>query len=295
MTAPWAVVREKVQQAAEAGWLPEALGYSFVVNALICAVLIGPLFGGLGVLVVTKRLAFFSQAIGQAAITGVALGILLGESTETPYASLFGFCGLFALALNYTRSRSRLPADTVIAVFLSLSLAVGSCLLLLLAGEADTHLLESVLFGSVLTVNDKDIAVLAAVALLAIVCGVRSWNSQMLASFQPDIAHVRGLRVVWLEYAFILLLTAVTVAAVKIVGAILVEALIVIPAAAARQLCRSVRGFVGWSIAICTVSCLGGIYLPMALNLPLPSGAAIILAAALVFFISMVPAGWKNR
>jgi zinc transport system permease protein len=287
MTAPWAALREGVQSAASAGWLPQAFTYAFVVNALFCALLIGPLLGGLGAFVVTKRLAFFSQAIGQAALTGVALGLLLGEAGPTPYGSLFGFCALFALALNYTRQRTRLPSDTVIAVFLSVSLASGACLLLALAGKADAHLLDAVLFGSVLTVNDTDIAVLLGVGLVT--AGVLSWhgNGLALASFQPDLAAVRGVRVVWLEYVFIMLITLVTVAAVKIIGAILVEALMVIPAAAARQFCRSLRGFVVWSAALCTFSCVVGIVLPMQLDWPVPSGGAVILTAAVLFFASL--------
>jgi len=288
MTAPWAPLREGIQAAAGAEWLPAAFGYAFVINALLCALLIGPLLGGLGALVVTKRLAFFSQAIGQAAITGVAIGILVGEPAAAPYASLFGFCGLFALVLNYTRQRTRLPPDTVIAVFLSLSLATGSCLLLVLAGEADAHLLETVLFGSILTVNDADIALLLGVALLALILAVRYGNGLLLASFQSDLAHVRGVRVVWLDYAFVLLITAVTVASVKIIGAILVEALLVIPAAAARQFCRSLRGFFLWSAGLCTASCLAGVYLPVELDLPVPSGGAIILVAGLGFFFSLL-------
>jgi len=288
MNAPWAPLREAMRAGAEAGWLPASIGYVFAINALLCALLIGPLLGGLGALVVMKRLAFFSQAIGQAALTGVALGVLLGEAGATPYVSLFGFCGLFALALNYTRQRTRLPSDTVIAVFLSVSLAVGASLLVVLAGKADAHLLDSVLFGSILTVNDLDIGVLLVVTLVTLAVAWRYGNQMILASFQTDLAHVRGVRVVWLEYLFLLLVTAVTVASVKIIGAILVEALLVIPAAAARQFCRSLRGFFLWSGGLCTASCLVGIYVPMQFDLPIPSGGAIILVAAILFFGSLL-------
>jgi zinc transport system permease protein len=91
-----------------------------------------------------------------------------------------------------------------------------------------------------------------------------------------------------LEYVFVLLLTILTVACVKIVGAVLVEALLLIPAAAARNLNRSIKGFVWWSIAFSTVACLAGIYAPMRWDLPLPSGGAIILAAALIFIATML-------
>ena len=110
----------------------------------------------------------------------------------------------------------------------------------------------------------------------------------LLASLNPSLAHVRGVRVHLLEYVFVLLLTVLTVACVKIVGAVLVEALLLIPAAAARNLNRSMRGFVLWSIAFSTVSCIAGIYAPMRWDLPLPSGGAIILAAAVIFVVTMI-------
>jgi zinc transport system permease protein len=91
--------------------------------------------------------------VGHAALTGVAIGILLGEPYTGPYGSLFGYCLLFGILLNYLRNRTGLAPDTLIGVFLSVSLALGASLLLILAGKINVHILENVLFGSVLTVN----------------------------------------------------------------------------------------------------------------------------------------------
>ena len=136
--------RLMVQGWASAGYLPEALAYGFVVNALLAGLLIGPVLGGLGTLVVVKRFAFFSEAVGHAALTGVAIGILLGEPYTGPYGSLFGYCLLFGILLNYLRNRTGLAPDTLIGVFLSVSLALGASLLLILAGKINavsyTHL-----------------------------------------------------------------------------------------------------------------------------------------------------------
>ena len=99
---------------------------------------------------------------------------------------------------------------------------------------------------------------------------------------------MRGINVHVLEYVFVLLVTILTVACVKIVGAVLVEALLLIPAAAARNLNRTIRGFVAWSIIFSTTSCLIGIYAPMRWDLPVPSGGAIILTAAMIFIVTMI-------
>ena len=278
--------RQLIQGWATAGYLPEALAYGFVVNALLAGLMIGPVLGGLGTLVVVKRFAFFSEAVGHAALTGVAIGILLGEPYTGPYGSLFGYCLLFALLLNYLRNRTGLSPDTLIGVFLSVSLALGASLLLMLAGKINVHILENVLFGSVLTVSGHDLAVLGIVGLLVLGLALPLFNRIILASFNPQLAAVRGVAVKTLDYLFVVLVTLVTVAAVKVIGAILVGALLVIPAAAARLISQSLRGFFWSSALIATLSTLCGILLPIVFDLPVPSGAAIILVAGACFALA---------
>ncbi|MDO7912497.1 metal ABC transporter permease [Pseudomonas monteilii] len=278
--------RQLVQDWAQAGWLPEALAYGFVVNALLAGLMIGPVLGGLGTLVVVKRFAFFSEAVGHAALTGVAIGILLGEPYTGPYGSLFGYCLLFGLLLNYLRNRTGLSPDTLIGVFLSVSLALGASLLLMLAGKINVHILENVLFGSVLTVSGQDLLVLGIVALLVLSLALPLYNRIILASFNPQLAAVRGVAVKRLDYLFVVLVTLVTVAAVKVIGAILVGALLVIPAAAARLVSQSLKGFFWLSVLIATLSTLLGILLPIMFDLPVPSGAAIILVAGACFALA---------
>jgi zinc transport system permease protein len=275
--------RQLVQGWAGAGYLPEALAYGFVINALLAGLMIGPVLGGLGTLVVVKRFAFFSEAVGHAALTGVAIGILLGEPYTGPYGSLFGYCLLFGILLNFLRNRTGLSPDTLIGVFLSVSLALGASLLLMLAGKINVHILENVLFGSVLTVSAQDLMVLGIVALLVLALALPLYNRIMLASFNPQLAAVRGVAVKTLDYLFVVLVTLVTVASVKVIGAILVGALLVIPAAAARLVSQSLKGFFFVAVLIATLSTLLGILLPIVLDLPVPSGAAIILVAGICF------------
>jgi zinc transport system permease protein len=262
--------------------------YAFVVNGFLCAFVIGPLLGGVGTMVVAKRMAFFSQAVGNAALTGVALGVIIGESYTAPYLSMFSFCLLFGLFLNFTRSRTRMSSDTLIGVFLSISLAIGATALLWVSAKVNTHILDTVMFGSILTVNDTDMTVLFVTTVLTCATALPLFNNMLLASLNPSLAQVRGVRVKLLEYVFVVLLTVLTVACVKIVGAVLVEALLLIPAAAARNLNRSLTGFVGWSVAFSTLSCVAGVYVPLRFDLPVPSGGAIILTAAIIFLITLL-------
>jgi zinc transport system permease protein len=287
MSALYDIPRQFIIGLAESGAIHYTFVYAFVVNGLLCAFVIGPLLGGIGTMVVAKRMAFFSQAVGNAALTGVAIGVIIGESYTAPYMSMFSFCLLFALFLNFSKNRTKMSADTLIGVFLSISLAIGATVLLWVSAKVNTHILDTVMFGSILTVNDTDMNVLLATTLLTLITAVPLYNRMLLASLNPSLAHVRGIRVHLLEYVFVLLVTILTVACVKIVGAVLVEALLLIPAAAARNLTRSLRGFVLTSIAFSTVSCLVGIYAPMRFDLPLPSGGAIILTAAALFIVTM--------
>tara|TARA_A100001391_G_scaffold112050_2_gene75293 strand:- start:752 stop:1657 length:906 start_codon:yes stop_codon:yes gene_type:complete len=271
---------------AEAGTLPEAFQYAFVINSLLCTLIIGPLLGCVGTMVVAKRMAFFSQAVGNAALTGVAIGVLIGESYTSPYISMFSFCIAFGILLNYTKGRTKMSSDTLIGVFLSISLALGASLILFVSARVNTHILESVLFGSILTVNDLDMNILLVVTVITLALGIPLYNRMMVSSLNQSLAHVRGIKVDALEYIFVILLTIITVACVKIIGAILVEALLLIPAAAARNISRNLKSFVWMTVLISTLSCIGGILIPMQWDLPLPSGGAIVLVAAIFFILT---------
>lgn len=289
------LLRQPLMEMAKSRQLPEFFQYAFVVNALFCSFLLGPVLGGVGVMVVTKKMAFFSQAVGQAALTGVALGVFLGEPITSPYASLFGFCILFGLLMNYTRNRTRMSPDTVIGVFLSISLAVGACVLLYVTGKVNMHVLDNVLFGSVLTVNDTDMTVLVMISILCLILGALLFNRLLLASFNPSLAHARGINAKFYDYIFIMMITLITVASLKIVGAVLVEALFIIPAASARNISRSMKGFFFFSVLIATLSCILGVILPMVWEIPVPSGGAIVLMASMFFVLTALMRAFSGR
>lgn len=273
---------------AEQGKIPESFKYGFVINAIICAILIGPILGGIGTMVVAKKMAFFSEAVGHAAMTGIAIGVILGEPFSAPYISLFTYCILFGLLINYTKNRTKMASDTLIGVFLAMSIALGGSLLIYVSGKVNSHALESILFGSILTVNDNDIYILIVASIIIILVLIPFLNKMLLASFNPSLATVRGVNVKLIEYIFIVIVTIITIASVKIVGSILVEALLLIPAASAKNLSKSIKSFVSYSIIFSLISCLFGIYLPIHFSISIPSGGAIILVASTIFIISII-------
>ena len=210
---------------------------------------LAPILGGLSHLVVTRRMAFFSAALGQAALTGVAIGLLLGEPLNAPYGGMFGFCLLATLAMVYVKRHATLPPDTLIGVFHALTLGLGLCLLVALTRQFNVHQVESVLFGSLLTVTDADLLLLVIVGCSSACCWCANTTICCSTASTGRWRSSRARDSVYLEYFFAVLLTLSIVVSLKIIGALLVEALVVVPAAAARNVARGTRSYLIWSIA----------------------------------------------
>jgi len=274
-----------VGELATSGWLPADFQYPFLTRGFLCVLILAPLLGGLSHLVVTRRMAFFSAALGQAALTGVAIGLLLGEPLNAPYAGMFGFCLLTTLGMVYVKRHSALPPDTLIGVFHALSLGLGLCLLVALTRQFNVHQVESVLFGSLLTVTDGDLLLLVGVGMIVAVLVFREYNRLLLDSLSPPIATVAGAQSAFLEYLFALVLALSIVVSLKVIGALLVEALVVVPAAAARNLASSTRSYFLWSITVAFLASAGG--LGISTKLLVPTGGAVVLAASAIFFVTL--------
>jgi zinc transport system permease protein len=262
----------------------ELFSYPWFVRGLVAALLLAPLLGTLSHVVVARRLAFLSTALGQAALTGLTLGLALGEPIEGPYGGIGGFCLLCALAMVWLKRRSVLPNDTLIGVFAAFTLGLGICLLVAVTQRFNIHQIEAVMFGSLLTVTERDLWLLALLAVAALLVLARRYNELVLDSVAPPLARAAGVDGAKLEYLFVVLLTAAIVVSLKLVGALLIEALVVIPAAAARPLARSLRGQVAWSVAIALLATVGGLL--VSVRFPVPIGGAIVLALALLFVVA---------
>jgi zinc transport system permease protein len=284
---------DRLTALARAGALPSALEYPFVVRGILAALILAPLLGGMSHLVVARRLAFFSSALGQAALTGLTIGILLGEPLNAPYVGIFGFTILSAVLMVFIRRRSTLPPDTLIGVFLALTLGLGICLLVAVTKRFNIHQIEAVMFGSLLTVTDLDLLLLLTVAGAVGLVLARNYNGLLLDSVHGPIAHAEGVRSTRLEYLFVVLLTLAIVASLKVIGALLVEALVIVPAASARNIAFNMRSYLISSIAIALVGTVGGLMLST--RFEVPSGGAVVLVLSALFFLSLGAGAWRSR
>jgi zinc transport system permease protein len=183
------------------------------------------------------------------------------------------------------KRRATLPPDTLIGVFHALTLGLGLCLLVALTRQFNVHQVESVLFGSLLTVTDGDLLLLVAIGLVVGLLLVREYNHLLLDSLNPTLGGVAGASSVYLEYFFAVLLTLSIVVSLKIIGALLVEALVVVPAAAARNISHSTRSYLVWSILIAFLAGIGG--LAVSTRFLVPTGGAVVLAVSVIFFVTL--------
>ena len=270
---------------AQALGLGEAFQYPFVARGVVAILVLAPLLGGLSHLVVARRLAFFSTTLGQAALTGLVIGVAAGEPLDGTYTAILGFCLLVGIIMAYVRRQTTLPPDTVIGVFMAFTLGLGICLLVAATRKFNIHQIEAVMFGSVLTITDRDLVLLLALGgALGIVVAV-GYNVLLQDSLSPPIARAGGAPTAVIDYGFVVVLTIAITVSLKVIGALLVEAMVVVPAAAARNLARSTRGYLAWSIAIAAVAGLAGLFISTAWRVP--TGGAIVLALSVCFFVTL--------
>ncbi len=269
--------------------MPEFLAEPFMQRALLAAIILGPLCGLLGVFVTARRMSFFSETIAHSALTGVALGFLAGF--KEPTVPVLFVCCVLAVAMLWLKEHSSLLTDTIMAVLLSTSVAVGVVLLSLQRSRwAD---LDKYLFGDILSVSWNDVGIAAGIALTVGVVVFRYLNPLTLLATNEDLAHVSGVRVRPLNYAFVLLVTLTVALGVRLLGIVLVTSLVVIPAATARGFAQNLRQHLLFGILAGFVGASGGVALSYPLNLP--TGPTITLTLATLFLVSLVFARARRR
>ena len=214
-------------------------GMYFMKNALLAVLVISPLFGLLSTMVVQSRMSFFSDALGHSAFTGMAIGAIVGFLDPMWCAVLFAI--LFALLFTLVRRRTNMASDTVIGVFSSTAVALG-IFLATLGGKSFTKF-NNLLIGDILSVEPAKIALLAMILLVVAVLWVCSFNGLMLSAVHPALADSRGVKVFWQEAVFSAAIAVVVTVSMTWVGLLVINSLLVLPAAAARNLARNQRQY----------------------------------------------------
>lgn len=254
----------------------------FMKHALLAVLVISPLFGLLSTMVVHSKMSFFSDALGHSAFTGMAIGAICGFHEPTWAAILFAL--VFALLFNLVRRRSVLASDTVIGVFSSSAVALG-IFLSTLGGRSFTKF-NNLLIGDILSVEPGKIGLLAVILILCVVLWLVSFNQLMLSAVHPALADSRGVKVFWQEALFSMAIAVVVTISMTWVGLMVINSLLVLPAASARNMARNMAQYHMLSLLGAMVA--GVVGLMTSYYVGASAGASITLYLAAWFILTFL-------
>ncbi len=255
--------------------------YDFMLSALLAVLLVTPLFGLIGTSVVNNKMSFFSDALGHSALTGIAIGVLLG--IDHYMISMVGFALLFALLISGVLQHGNSSADTVIGVFSSIGLALG---IVILSAQGGFAKYSSYLIGDILTVQPEEILMLLILLCAVVILWILFYNKFLLVTINPDMASGKNVRVNLIRHLFAIVVALTVMVSIKWVGILIINSLLVLPAAASRNVAKSARGSHFWAIGISLFSGISGLILSYYLGTA--ASGTIVLIAAAVFFLTFL-------
>lgn len=257
------------------------LSYDFMKYAFIAILIIAPLFGILGTAIVSKKMAFFSDALGHSALTGIAIGLVFGITNTN--LSMMVFAVIFALALNALSRKARTSNDTIISVFSSASLAVG---LAILSKGGNFSKYSAMLVGDILSITKDEIIYLAVIFAFTIVFFLICGNKLTAISLNVALAKSRNFKVTILEDVFAVLVALVVMVTIKWVGILIINAMLILPAASSGNIAGNMREYHFFSVLFALFSGVSGLICSYYTNVA--TGPMIVIVAAMIYFGSYI-------
>lgn len=254
----------------------------FMKNALLAVCLMAPLFGLLSTNIVTGKMSFFSDALGHSAFTGIAIGVLCGLSAPIWCAVILAV--VFALLFSVVRQKTHQSADTVIGVFSSTAVALG--IFISTMGGGSFTKFNTFLIGDILSVTPREIGLLALVLLVVVFLWLLFSNRILLTTVHPQLASSRGILIRRYEMIFTAVIAVVVTLAISWVGLLVINSLLVLPAAASRNVAKNMRQYVLFSVLAALVCGVGGLILSYWIGCS--TGATVSLLLALWFAVSFL-------
>ncbi len=255
------------------------IDYEFMKNAFLAIILITPLFGLIGTMVVNNKMAFFSDALGHSAYTGIALGMLFGISNNM--ISMILFAVLFAILLNKINESRIASKDTIISVFSSTAIAVG---LAILTQNGNYTQISSYLIGDILNILPHEILLLLGLAVAIVLFWFSSFNKLLGISVNPMLAKSKGINVKLLENIFVILIALIVTISIKWVGILIINSLLILPAASSRNISKNMRQYHFWAIIFSVFSGILGLIISYYAGIS--TGPTIVIVASIIYFIT---------
>jgi zinc transport system permease protein len=257
------------------------LNYAFMRNALIAILISTPIFAILGTMVVNKKMAFFSDAIGHSALCGIAVGVVFGFTSRSLSMVLFAI--VFAVLLNFVKDRTTYGADTIISVFASVAMSLG-LVLLSIGGSFSKY--QSYLVGDILSITSYEIIMLSICLVLVIIFWVISYNKLSADSLSRSLARSKGINGKVYDYVFSAFVAVVIMFSIRWIGILLINSLIILPAASSRNISRNTRAYHLWSVILAVIAGVAGLIISYYASAP--TGPVIVLLLGSAFFVTFV-------
>ena len=258
----------------------EWMQYEFMRTALFAVLLIAPLYGILGTMVVDGRMAFFSDSLGHSAMTGIAIGVLLG--LKTPLPMMIGFGLVYAVLLTLVKARGAASTDTTIGVFSATGMALG---VIMLSRNGGFSKYTSYLIGDLLAVTQQELVFVGVTLLGTLIFWFLFYNQMLLLSVNVSLAKSRGVRTLAIDTGFACLLSVVVMLSIRWVGVLIISAMLVLPSAAARNVAKDVPRYHLLAVLIAMLCGIVGLLLSYAFGTA--SGAMIIVTLAVCYVATL--------
>jgi len=261
--------------------MTDILEFQFMQNAFLAGVMLSLVLALVSFFVVLRRFAFIGVGVAHSAFGGVALGTLLGIS---PTLVAIGFAVVIANAIGFISRQGKLSTDTAIGIFFSLAMALG----VIFIGLSDRYNVDlfGYLFGNILAVSKFDLGLIAVLGGMTVLCLILFFKEFLFIAFDREVAWVSGISAPVFDHFLLTLLALTVVISMKVVGIILVSALLVIPGAAAAQVTERYVSMAGVAMVFALTATVGGLIVSYYADLA--SGATIVTLAAFIFFIALV-------
>ncbi len=264
------------------GLLPfEFLNYTFMKNALLAILLATPIFALLGTMIVNNKMAFFSDSLGHSAICGIAIGMLFGITNTN--ISMVLFATIFAILLNMVKYKVNYGADTIISVFSSIAIAAG---LAILTSTGSFNQYSNILVGDILSINWNEIVYLFLTFILIFFIWYNLFNKLHAISINTSLAKSKRINVMLIDNIFVILIAIVVMISIRWIGILLINSLLILPAASSRNIAKNMRQYHLFAIIISLFSGLTGLVVSYYQNIP--TGPMIVIIAGIIYFITLL-------
>lgn len=257
----------------------EFLKFAFMKNAFMGVLLITPLFGLIGTMIVNNKMSFFSDALGHSALTGIALGVMFGVNNYI--ISMMAFSIIFAICISAITDLEISSADTIIGVFSSIAMALG---IVMLSKNGGFSKYSNYLIGDILSIHANEILMLLFILIVVLIIWVLSFNKLLISSINSDLAYSKGISVKFYKNLFMILVAMIVTVSIKWVGILIINSLLVLPAASSRNIAKNMRTYHIMSVVFSLVSGLLGLVLSFYIGTA--AGGTIVLVSAVIFFIT---------